>query len=225
MELSPPSTPLENPHLDEPQSNKSIVSIKTEKISKIDKIYKTNNKKSISESTDLNINNVEISKDIKIYRIKTSNLKLSSIDLINHYFNQLIPNNSPIFKKFKSITNSNLLNLLDLNISNNKKIIKLKNLNSIKLNKRKNLYMIKNKINDNYNKLEKLRQVYQKLKQKSRIDRKIESKLIELNNQTEQNQQNINENLNNLNPIFDPNWGLFDKLKQINEKLNKINNE
>lgn len=94
----------------------------------------------------------------------------------------------------------------------------------MKADLRAQLFEIKDEINKNMQRVEKVRKKYAAMRVKVHQKRKIKQQLQSLKSDQGKSQDKsdfskIIEDLNVLNNTLDPNWGLMDKLKAVNEKL------
>ncbi|CCH45121.1 Telomere length regulator protein [Wickerhamomyces ciferrii] len=164
------------------------------------------------------------SKEIKISRLPTSTARLTSLDLVLQSLNESLENETEShFKNFQNLNKSYFNKTLDLNLTNNNHINKLKDIKFEKQQLRKDLFDTRQEINENLRNLEKIRLKYNQTKQKIKTKKKINDSLNNLPNKDSLNtNDSILIKLNNLNNIIDPNYGLLEKLKQLNSKFYEV---
>lgn len=181
-----------------------------------------------SELNVPDIQDADIPENIKILRLPTSSARLTSIDVMIHYLTSLTPESTNSkhqhFEQFNDLNEEYLGKVLDLNLTNNKLVSDLKEVKIMKADLRAQLFEIKDEINKNMQRVEKVRKKYAAMRVKVHQKRKIKQQLQSLKSDQGKSQDKsdfskIIEDLNVLNNTLDPNWGLMDKLKAVNEKL------
>lgn len=177
------------------------------------------------EESDIELDDLYVNgtMEVKISRLPTSSIRLTSIDIILQSLNDALTHeDGKHFQIFQKLNKLHLNKILDLNLTNNHYLYKLKDLKSTKLDLRNELFDKRQEINENLVKLENLRNQYNKVHQLIKTKKQIIGKLNNLSKSSSDNNDSILMKLNKLNNIVDPNWGILDKLKEINSKFHEL---
>lgn len=157
--------------------------------------------------------------EVKISRLPTSSARLTSIDIVLQQLNDSLSiEHGKHFQTFQKLNKNYLDQVLDLNLTNNYYLYKLRDLKSEKTHLRSELFDKKQEINENLMNLEKLRNKYNKVREILLKRRKINENLEKIKTPSSSN-QSILSKLNKLNNIVDPNWGILDKIRELNSKF------
>lgn len=166
--------------------------------------------------------------EVRISRLPTSSARLTSIDIVLQTLMDALTNEEgKHFQTFQKLNKNHLNKLLDLNLTNNYYLYKLRDLKNEKANLRNDLFSKNREINENLMKLETLRNQYNQVREKIRKKREIHEKLESLPKSITSisTNESIVTKINKLNNIVDPNWGILDKLKEINSKFLELDQQ
>lgn len=185
--------------------------------------YSENDEDFADDESDLELDDLYVNGtiEVRISRLPTSNARLTSIDIILQSLNDALSNEAGVhFQNFRKLNANHLNKILDLNLNNNYYLYKMRDLKVEKRNLRSDLFDKKQEINENLMKLEKLRNQYNEVRDIIKTKRNITEKLENLPKEDDGvPHDSILNKLNRLNNIVDPNWGILDKLKEINSKF------
>lgn len=184
---------------------------------------------------------------IKISRIPTSSSRLTFIDVLIHYLKEAVPTykdyekDPELFKKFTQSVVFELEEILDTSLANNHLLSEIREINREKDDLRRQILEFTNSSNELNAEISKLRAEYRILKKNLNDVKEIDDYIDDLKSQhdnegDEDNESDANAklndtseqttsflmNVNKLNKVVDPNYGLFEKLKRVNKKLQTI---
>ncbi|KAH3680376.1 hypothetical protein WICPIJ_008292 [Wickerhamomyces pijperi] len=188
---------------------------------------------------------------IKISRIPTSSSRLTFIDVLIHYLKESVPKykyyekDPELFRKFTNNVVMELEEILDLTLANNEHLSELRNIKADKNELRREILEITNQSNQLTNDIKQLRAEYRVLnRNKNRLE-DIDNHIHALkrkhgvNDDTHEHDNDSDSSdetdtvesqgrielimaVNKLNKVIDPNYGLLEKLKRVNKKLQTI---
>lgn len=159
--------------------------------------------------------------EVKISRLPTSSARLTSIDIVLQHLDDSLSNeHGKHFQTFQKLNKIYLNKILDLNLTNNYYIYKLRDLKNEKTIIRNDLFDKRQEINENLINLEKLRNKYNQLREvllkRRKINENLENLVVPIKDDS------ILFKLNKLNNIIDPNWGILDKIRELNSKFSEL---
>lgn len=159
-------------------------------------------------------------KHVDIARLPTTAQRLTAIDLILHHIRHRTPNKT-VFDKFHELNDTHLTDILDLNMVNNHYIYRIQDLKLDKQDTRAEILKVRKEIATKNAQLERTRRQYHVIRQLITSRWKIKAQLQQqtlTNNKT----PDVIPKLNRLSNVLDPNYSVLDKLKLINTKLHRL---